>query len=533
MIDPENWSEPYKVKGKWTRDWMVPESYVSSFFTYWKSNSFKLKPLGYGVVKKDTNWYLTETSDHKHGFGKTIPKPTQTQKATPPPATSTYSIKNTTGLKPWQITAVEKLCAVINTLGAAIDGSDLGTGKTYVACGVARELNMKIFIVCPKAVMESWNRVIHNHFKMDSSFVGIINYEMLRTGKSDSPFASYVRRRDTRRREFVWKIPKNTLIVWDESQKLKSASTKNSETCVAAIKSGYKMLFCSATNATNPLELKTVGTALGLFNNNKQYYEWLYEHGVIKGRFGLEFTGNKEVLKKLHTDIFVHRGVRMCRDIIPDFPDSQIDAECYSMDDKSKAEINKIYREMAAELAKLKKKGKKDSISELTEILRARQRVELVKVPLFVDMINDALENGMSVVVFLNFTETIHALSDRLNTVCIVNGEAAYEKHRQQNIDDFQADKSRIILVNISAGGAGLSLHDLNGKYPRISLISPSYSAVLMRQATGRIWRSGAKSRSIQKIVFVAKTVEEKVCESVRHKLLNMDLLNDGDLNIV
>lgn len=368
---------------------------------------------------------------------------------------------------------------------------------------------------------------------MNHRLIGIINYEMLRMGKKDSMIASYVKRRDTRRNEFVWKIPKSTLIIWDESQKLKGANTKNSETCLEALKQGYKMLFCSATNATNPLELKTVGMAIKLFENNKQYYTWLYAHGVTKGRFGLQFNGNKEVLKKLHEDIFVNRGVRLTRDTIPNFPESQIDAECYDMEEDAQKKINSIYAEMEAELAKLQKKIKKESkenTSELTAILRARQKVELVKVPLFIEMIEEAIENGMSVVVFCNFTETIDALSERLNTKCIVNGEAKYAKARQQNIDDFQADKERVILVNIQAGGAGLSLHDLNGKHPRMALISPSYSAVLMRQATGRVWRDSAKSKSIQKIVFVAKTVEEKVCESVRKKLENMDLLNDGDL---
>lgn len=182
-------------------------------------------------------------------------------------------------------------------------------------------------------------------------------------------------------------------------------------------------------------------------------------------------------------------------------------------------------------LKKLRSKVKKErNTNELTAILRARQEIELVKVPLFLEMIEEGLENGMSVVVFCNFTETIHALAERLNTQCIVNGEAKYEKLRQQNIDNFQNDKERVILVNIAAGGAGLSLHDVTGNYPRLSIISPSYSAVLMRQSTGRVWRDSAKSKSIQKIVFVAKTVEEKVCESVNKKLANMDLLNDGDL---
>ena len=405
------------------------------------------------------------------------------------------------------------------------------THNTYTACGVAKQLDMQILIVCPKAVMESWKRVIVNHFKIKDKLVGIINYEMLRTGKKDSPYASYIKRRETRRKEFVWKIPKNTLIIWDESQKLKGAKTKNSETCIAALNQGYKMLFCSATNATNPLELKTVGSALKLFNTNSQYYTWLYEHGVTKGRFGLEFTGGKENLVKLNKDIFVNRGVRLSRDTIPNFPESQVIADCYDMEDDAQKKINKIYSEMEDELRKLRKKVKKErNTNELTAILRARQEIELVKVPLFIEMIEDGIENGMSVVVFCNFTETIHALAERLNTQCIVNGEKKYEKFRQQTIDDFQNDKERVILVNIAAGGAGLSLHDVTGKYPRLSIISPSYSAVQMRQATGRVWRDSAKSKSVQKIVFVAKTVEERVCESVNKKLENMDMLNDGDL---
>ena len=530
------WSEPYEMESKsgiplWTRHWLIPVNYRNEFFIYWKGNSFKLKDKGYGVKKVDNDWFLTETHTTKEQFSKK--KTVDTVKQDEP--LKPYDVQNTSGLRPWQVTAVSKLCASIKKWGCAIDGSDVGVGKTYNACGTARELDMDIVVVCPKAVMESWKRVIKNHFKINHRLIGVINYEMLRMGKKDSMIASYVKKRDTRRNEFVWKIPKSTLIIWDESQKLKGANTKNSETCLAALKQGYKMLFCSATNATNPLELKTVGMAIKLFENSKQYYTWLYAHGVSKGRFGLQFNNDKEVLKKLHNDIFINRGVRLTRDTIPNFPESQIDAECYNMEEDAQKKINSIYAEMEAELAKLQKKIKKESkenTSELTAILRARQKIELVKVPLFIEMIEEALENGMSVVVFCNFTETIDALSERLNTKCIVNGEAKYAKARQQNIDDFQADKERVILVNIQAGGAGLSLHDLNGKHPRMSIISPSYSAVLMRQSTGRVWRDSAKSKSIQKIVFVANTVEEKVCESVKRKLDNMDLLNDGDLNI-
>jgi len=524
------WSDPIQVEKNgdvtFVREWVISSQYLNQFFTYWQSNRLSLKDKGFGVTKRDNNWVLTQTKDNPTLFKDT---PVKIHKEEPLPP---YDVKNQDGLRPWQVDAVSKIVSSINKWGCAVDGSDVGVGKTYTACGVARELNMDIMVVCPKAVMESWRRVIKNHFKYSGKFAGIINYELLRTGRTDSIYASYVKRKDTRRKEFVWKVPKNTLIVWDEAQKLKNAKTKNSETCLSALKQGYKMLFCSATMATNPLELRTIGQCIRLFKSSKQYYEWAYAHGVIRGRFGMEFTGDRKSLTKLSNDIFTNRGIRLSRDTIPNFPESQIIAECYNMEDDAKNKINSIYAEMQDELNRLKKKIKenKENTSQLTAILRARQKIEIFKVPLIIEMAEEGIENGMSVAIFCNFTETIKALSDRLNTKCIVNGVVS-DKDRQRAIDDFQSDKSRVILINIAAGGAGLNLHDLNGNFPRLSLICPSYSAVLMRQATGRVWRDSAKTKSIQKIVFVANTVEEQVCNSVNQKLNNLDLLNDGDLD--
>ena len=536
-------SEPYQWENKdgelmWRRMWCIPVEHRSSFFAFWNTAKYKLWEKGFSISKIDTDWFLYETKTCVENFVEI-----NGETPTPPPSikdsrefwTPPYKVKNEGGLRPWQINSVSKLVTSINSTGCAIDGSDVGVGKTYVACGVVRELGMKILVVCPKAVMESWKRVIINHFRMKKELIGIVNYEQIRIGKSDSPFASFIENKKTHKKKFMWKIPKNTLIIWDESQKLKNWKTKNSKTCIEALKQNYKMLFCSATNATNPLELRTVGTCLKLFSGANNYYQWCYEHGVQKGRFGLEFTSDmklrQKVLKKLHTDIFINRGVRLTRDTIPDFPESEVIAECYNMDEADVKKINQFHQEMKEELRRLTLQTKVDKVSELTAILRARQRIELTKVPLFIEMIEDGLENGMSVVVFVNFTETLQAMAKRLNTLCIFDGKTKDEV-RQQSVDDFQSGKEKVILVNIASGGAGLSLHDIHGLNPRLTLISPSYSAVLMRQATGRVWRENSKSKSIQKILFVANTVEEQVCDNVREKLKNLDLLNDGDLKI-
>jgi len=408
------------------------------------------------------------------------------------------------------------------------------TGKTYTACGVARELGMKMVVVCPKAVISSWKEVITNHFHMEKQLIEVTNYEQLKIGRSDSKLASYVVPRSTRRRTFQWKIPKDTLIIWDESQKLKNWKTKNAKMSIQATKQGYKQLFCSATNATNPLELRTVGTALKLFKGGQAaWFQWLREHGCSKGQWGMEFTSDpklrQKILKKLHKDIFLDRGVRLRRDTIPNFPQCDLFAVLLDMEEKDTKQINAIYDEMEKELKELEKLSKLNKMNHLVVELRHRQRIELVKVPLFIDMIEDAKEEGFSIVVFLNFTDTITALADRLGISCIFDGKVG-DAVRERNRQRFQNNEEQVILVNVQSGGGGLSLHDLHGGHPRMSLISPSHSPVNMRQAIGRIWRDDAKTKAIQKLVCVAHTVEENVYHNVMKKLNNLDLLNDGDL---
>ena len=86
------------------------------------------------------------------------------------------------------------------------------------------------------------------------------------------------------------------------------------------------------------------------------------------------------------------------------------------------------------------------------------------------------------------------------------------------------------MLVNLAAGNAGISLHDLTGKFPRGSIVFPSFSAINLVQALGRIHRAEGKTTCIQKIVFAADTIEERCCQRVQAKLDNLDMLNDGDL---
>lgn len=532
------WSEPAKINTKygqrWVRSWTIPKEWLEGFFMFWAQNKEKLRSQGYSVGKnKLGEWTMSEWQLRKAEFRVQFGKDNSVEKIEIPTESTLpeYEVKNVNGLREWQVPNVAKLTASLIKNKAAIDGSDTGSGKTYSAIATAREMKLKIGVVCPKAVINSWKRVIENHFKMKYQFV--LNYESVKTGKYKEIGEWKDVSRTSNRQYFKWNIPKDTLIIFDESHKLKGHGTQNSEIALEAKKQGYHILCCSATNAIDPVELKTVGLILGVYKRGK-WTAFLREHGCDQGRFGWEFNGDKDVLNKLHFDMFIERGVRLSRQDIPNFPDCDTIAEAYNIDENSEKEINEIYKEMERELTLLKVKSKSTKeyqINSMVIQLRARQKAELIKVPLLVDMAEEAIEGGLSVVIFLNFSESIKALSKRLKTNCIVWGENKGEE-RQRNIDAFQADKERIILVNVKAGGAGLSLHDLNGQYPRMSLISPTPSAVDLRQSLGRIHRDGAKSKALQKIVFVANTEEELTCEKVKLKLERLDTINDGDVAI-
>ena len=81
------------------------------------------------------------------------------------------------------------------------------------------------------------------------------------------------------------------------------------------------------------------------------------------------------------------------------------------------------------------------------------------------------------------------------------------------------------------AGGESISLHDKVG-IPRRSIISPTWSAQDLRQALGRIHRSGGVSPVIQKILYAGGTVEDRVMAVVRRKLAHLDQITDTDLQL-
>jgi hypothetical protein len=485
-------------------------------------------------------------------------------------------------LREHQIPLAAALTRILDRYRSAADKSSTGTGKTYVASKVAADAHLPTLVIHPKVAYSTWERG-GEAFGEKFSQVG---YELLRAG--GTPFGHwsggagrrvvyykcqccqrvvdleniepcYVHaagihciERRTKAHDYGHFVfaPEVKQVIFDEAHRCGGIDSLNSEMLIAAKRQGLRTLVLSATLASSPLQMRALGYLLDLHNLNHDFlvagekremrpafYRWLSHLGC---RQDPKFRGwkwfvseqeQREQMARLHDLIIPGRGVRIRCEDIPGFPACDIQPELYDVSDP--ARLDALYQQVkeSVELLRLRKEGDVDPDHPLTRILRARQEIELIKVPIAEELGQDSLDKGFSVVFFVNFRQTIDELAKRFPGALIIDGSPDSVKRRGESLARFQANECRTLIVNNEAGGVVLSMQDLDGEHPRIGYVMPSPSAVTMRQVFGRLPRDGGKSMAHYRVLLAAKTIETHVHRALRARLNNMDALNDADLN--
>lgn len=425
----------------------------------------------------------------------------------------------------YQLTSVQLALRSMSKYNRALLGHGTGMGKTAIALAVARERGRKVAVICPKPITTDWHRL--------AKYLGVETYEVcgwewVKTGKS-----KIGRWTDDKKKEFQFMLPPDTDLVFDEVHRAKAqGNTQNAFLLRDAVVQNIPTIALSATIADDPTKMWALGQFLGLHQGGRDFFRFLNANGCYNTQFGMQFKGNNKVLKNLHGRIFPDRGNRLKpSDVGSAFPETLIQARAFDMD--TAREIAKEYDDllMRVEQIKMQENVASSMGAVLAEMTRARQKIELFKAPAVCAMVKDLIEEGNSVFIAVNFTETLKFMEEELKTTCSIRGGQS-DIVRRGNIDSFQNDKSRVIIGIIQACREGLNLHDLNGKYSRVALIMPTYSVFDLKQVLGRVHRAGGKSKSIQYLIYAAGVdIEESVCSSLDAKLKRMDTLMDGEVD--
>lgn len=437
-------------------------------------------------------------------------------------------------LYPIQMQAATKLAGALRELGAALNASQTGTGKTLVGLEVARQLALQPLVVAPLAAHGTWRYWAQ---EQKTPFVGLANVERLRTGKT--PWVSAFGK--GKNAVYQWNLkggPNGHIVLFDEIHRGLSGTRTQAGAMAAMLRpQGIKVLLMSATPFSSPLNMRSSGYILRLHDySTNSFFNFCRRHGCVNSHWhrGLEFDPESRGAKlhlarvnELLQDRMVHLTVE---DMAEFFGENIVEPTPINLSDRDTDEANRIYAEMDVELKK------KNQANPLVEMTRARQRVELLAVPAIAEMVQDSLEEGNSVFVAQSFKQSVHNLHNALlelgvADIGLITGDSP-PKDRDAFVEDFQRGTNRVLLATSEAGGMSISLHRTReDQRPRTSIIRPNYKADVLIQCLGRIYRAGmTKHPVVQRIVLCAGTIEERVYRRLLAKMRNINSLVDGDL---
>ena len=526
LLDTVELSQPMSTSTKRGPRLLRKASVTSEFWDMYRDDKDEYKQamgqLGLQLSKFRDQWELAWWSREDLSFPTISSSP---EKVEPEVKYDLPPLLYPEKLFEYQLTSVQYAMRSMSKYNRALLGHGTGMGKTAIALAVARERGRRVAVICPKPITTDWHRL--------AKYLGVETYEVcgwewVKTGKS-----KIGRWTDDKKKQFQFMLPPDTDLVFDEVHRAKAqGNTQNAFILRDAVVQNVPTIALSATIADDPTKMWALGQFLGLHQGGKDYFRFLNGNGCVNTQFGMQFRGGNKILKNIHGRIFPDRGNRLKpSDVGSAFPETLIQARAFDMD--TARDIAKEYDDLLIRVEEIKMQENAASSmgAVLAEMTRARQKIELFKAPAVCAMVKDLIEEGNSVFIAVNFTETLKFMETELKTTCTIRG-GQNDITRRGNIDSFQNDKSRVIIGIIQACREGLNLQDLNGNFPRVALIMPTYSVFDLKQVLGRVHRAGGKSKSIQYLIYAAGVdIEESVCSSLDAKLKRMDTLMDGEVD--
>ena len=331
--------------------------------------------------------------------------------------------------------------------------NDMGCGKTMESVWVGLSLPFSKLVICPPSLRLNWVKEIRN-FKPDAD-VHVIYSNEQDVEEHDWMIVGYP--------SLVKHLDKLLsmdirCVMADEAHFIKAVNNwgePTSKRAAAALSLAAKADYCYAITGTP----KT--------SRNKDIFNLLkfIKHPLAKEKFitfadrycdghhetfGYRCEGNSND-KELNSLIKPYMIRHLKSEVLPDLKKIRQAIPVTA----NIREYNRYLKEAIAEMRK--KNNQKDPIV-LSLLTKARQSLALSKASETYDMANTIMEGGESVVIATCFTGVIEELEKKFKDNCCKVVGGMTDKAKQAAIDAFQKGDKQVILLNIQAGGVGITL---------------------------------------------------------------------------
>ena len=437
-------------------------------------------------------------------------------------------------LQSWQVPLAEHQTRVLREGRVMLSACHTGSGKTYLACQTIADLGLPTLVICPKVAISQWRHVVEG-MGCGDYVIDVVNPERLVAGRNE-----YYNDKDG------WLLGSSEperplLLVVDECHRGMSGM-ESKQTLMAArwcnkLHPLNKELLMSATPFETPEKMRLIGYLMGFHRFVKpSFYDWMRTKncGFVDIGWGarrrrvFRFTTNRrkaEETMRLIRHEMGERFMSITPEEIPGFPEETREVVLVDLAKQDHDALVRAYAEMPPQMQHM-------SQDDMVKTLRLRQQAEWCKASVLAEMAAGYVEDGYSVFIAISFSDCRRRIEDELakkgvKYASIYGGQR--DSERQAGIDSFQRNETHVMVGMMQACSVALSLHDERHERPRVSLISPSYSASDVTQALGRIRRVGGTTAT-QKFVLAAESIEERVANAIQRKLDAMAALKDADL---
>lgn len=423
-------------------------------------------------------------------------------------------------LMPYQKAGV----AYAGSVGRCLIADQMGLGKTVEAIASLEYRDaFPAIIVCPASLKENWKREINKWLphrsvnilsgkgNIANVDVNIVNYDII--GRFVEPIMHL----------------KPMGLVLDESHYVKTSKTKRTEAVrdiAKKVPQSGTVLLLSGTPVTNrPEELVSQLEILGMLSRFGGKWAFLkrYTNAYHNG-FGWDTKGASN-LNELNMKLRQNCYIRRTKDeVLKELPAKTRNVVHVEPSGKGYAEYRKAEGDLLAFLAENGYRAS-DTAEHLRRTTVLKRLAADAKMESVIEWIDSFLEScDRKLVVFAHNVAIVDYLAGKYGNLR-VSGQDSMED-RQHAVDSFQKDpKARVIVLNLQAGGVGLTLTAGSD----VCFVQQGWTPGEHDQAEDRCHRIGQQNSVQAWYLIGVNTIDEDIYDLIDAKRAVVDAVTEGD----
>lgn len=417
---------------------------------------------------------------------------------------------------PYQIEDAEKIIKKKRLLL----GHEMGCGKTFISILVGASIKTKKLVICPESLRLNWYREIKN-VTPDADIQVQLSKEEPHFGK-DWTIIGYASVS-----KFLDELKSFNCVFVDECHACKAVnnwgkpSSKRASAVISIVENAeYCYLLSGTPMPSHNIDLFNILRMLKCesFDFNSK---WAFKNFADKycdpkqTYFGMDYSGNSNS-ESLHNILSNTMVRRLKKDVLPNLKKQR---QFIPIEPKFKRDYKDIEKRLFIPDAD-------DTYMGLA--MTGRKLLSNYKLDTAIDLAESLINSGESVVLVTNFIESADNLKAHFKDKCCEIRGGMSDIDKQKSIDNFQSKKIPVCILNMMAGGVGITLTAAH------TMIIVDYAWVPsdMIQVEDRICRAGqTKPCMIYYVYCVNSTLDSTFISMISAKSENIDLVVDDSDN--